>query len=433
MNPISFTSNQFSSFVTSFTRPLDTMQKKVLTVALFAFTCLVATYLMYRLCTFSKKKNVSQQTSFPQTQMLEDVAKKTQISVEPSLILSPLPAHDQNSAVSHLEVSPIFEKSILPFQSQKPPVSNPEKSSDSEKLPEDKIYGHAPTQESVSHLEVSPIFEKPAVTSPLVPSQSQKPPVSTPKKSSDSEKLPQYKIYGQTQVEDLKTKELIDVRIEKSPNDYGYRILRICTNNGIELGSVKYAKMADKFYYAKHRNTHVYGCEDFEGDFMLALYGIKKQDLERKVPKIYVEKLISLYNKDYRGVGTRLMQAVFEVSLHDKNGSGGRIQLQAVDNSHAFYYKACHMRAMQSHYVEPESSDSESSDSENDKNRLSEQRKGRTLRPHEVDAVIHAKAEKGKDEKDFGYIYMYLPKDSIEKWTQKVKENPVLQKSRQSK
>ncbi len=231
------------------------------------------------------------------------------------------------------------------------------------------------------------------------------------------------KVYGQAKVYDEETKKYVVVIILKTTKDEcGFRYLRakiVDQQKQLIVGEVKYTKIADRLGHSKR-----FGCENFAAETGLhSRYGNAKKDLEMKVPKIYVIKIVSFANERYKGVGTKLMQAIFEISLQDKNGSNGRIQLDAT-GSHEFYYEAVHMRAMQGLEIFDEY------DGGGD----------RRLCPKEVDELIARNIELAKltgrrarnisSLQELGCFHMYLPKDGIHTWTQTISVDPILYKTR---
>lgn len=116
-------------------------------------------------------------------------------------------------------------------------------------------------------------------------------------------------------------------------------------------------------------------------------------------------------------IGTKLLQALFEISLLDKHNSNGRIEVIAEKDSHPFYYKAAHMRAMTGRQIE-----------------------GKSCNANEVDAKLRERIERAKamgkrgpDGQNWDNLKMYLPKGAAATLTQQVRSLPILEKTKKAR
>jgi hypothetical protein len=112
-------------------------------------------------------------------------------------------------------------------------------------------------------------------------------------------------------------------------------------------------------------------------------------DTNKKLPYIFVAKLSGGgdYPYGFKGVGTALMQLAIEYSLI--RGYGGKIQLDAIEDSAMFYYHKIHMRVLG---------------------------RFRELTENKLNNL----------EKEDIECEMYLPEAAIPIWQQKINEKPIL-------
>lgn len=147
----------------------------------------------------------------------------------------------------------------------------------------------------------------------------------------------------------------------------------------IRLGEVSYTKIGPGLNFGK------YGAKNFRLLDAHKRYGLHN-DMRARV---FIKELANFRRGQYKQVGTELIKKVVEVSLKDKNGSNGRIQLEAVGDSHKFYYQLG-FRAMTGRDV----------------------LKGtdyQRLEPEEIDCLFQRYAKDKHMIHVFGSIFMYLP------------------------
>lgn len=133
-----------------------------------------------------------------------------------------------------------------------------------------------------------------------------------------------------------------------------------------------------------------------EGPIYGAYANYGSAEKTNKVSKIYLKLLHSFENEIYTGIGTALMQVAIETSFY--LGCEGRLILDAVFNSHPFWYKM----GMRSLY-----------DSEKD------------------ELVLHEIAQGKKERRaprtdELNVTSLYLPPEAIALWKQRIDKAPVL-------
>ena len=143
---------------------------------------------------------------------------------------------------------------------------------------------------------------------------------------------------GRTKITHSDTGEEIDISIINKKPDIAHPGIRQFSayysspEGEIEVGYIT-------FYVLKNLPDGSYGGESFgrpltERDVYLH-YG--SEETSKRTNKIFVEHLNSYITPQFKGIGKALIQSAIEYGYRD--GCEGRIFLDAVDNSHAFYWK----------------------------------------------------------------------------------------------
>lgn len=215
---------------------------------------------------------------------------------------------------------------------------------------------------------------------------------------------PANRIWGSATVEVRETREPVPLIIRKEKLDYGLRQLNgYISIDGKEkqVGFIQYTKVGPNLaengefgsirtkYFGSNRN-----------------YG-RSPDYQRSAPFIYIERIETRpLGITYKQVGTKLIQAVIEVSLKRKFGSKGKIRLNAVGDSHVFYNKLGFLAqsALQIYDVD---------------------RNDPLLTPKQVDQEIEDLKQRGPDGKDFGSVEMFLPQSKIEEWSKIIEHSKI--------
>lgn len=186
-------------------------------------------------------------------------------------------------------------------------------------------------------------------------------------------------------------KKEIKITIERREISFG-RVEFIAYENGDKtkkkLGDITIA-------WIRRLENGTYGSEYHNKiDRCNPLYCYGREKSQEQVNKIYIQDLNSTASETYRGVGSLLMQAAMEYGY--SKGCQGRVILDAVRDSHLFYYKL-----------------------------------GMRTICRKTDAKIAALPEKFPGQErvyaDFGSHIMHMPKEGRDVWKEKIKANPIFQ------
>ncbi|MES2122535.1 MAG: hypothetical protein V4492_07145 [Chlamydiota bacterium] len=196
--------------------------------------------------------------------------------------------------------------------------------------------------------------------------------------------LPHYDT-GSATIQLVSTGEQVPVTIIKNNHPSGEFSFNAYDESGQNIGSV------DCDWYRTKENG-IYGSYDcprvvrYDPNFK---YG---QDLEQ-ANHLVIQTIDSYARNFYRGVGTVLVQAAIEYGY--SLGCEGRVQLEAVRNSHCFYYKL-----------------------------------GMRTGWEEIDEQIEKLAQTLKNRevpKDFRAQRMHMPQEGIKMWRERISANPIFQ------
>lgn len=157
-------------------------------------------------------------------------------------------------------------------------------------------------------------------------------------------------------------------------------------------------------YKMRWLDSNKFGYENRENmpDYCIWAYYRKSssEKLEFQISKIVVSLINASKNKDYKGIGTALMQVAIEKSFNHQYE--GRVLLDACWNSHGFYNKI----GLKS-FTNP--------------------RADKAIE----EELERAKIEKREPNTEFlGSVTMYLPVEKTEEWKNKIKSAPILSKSK---
>jgi hypothetical protein len=131
---------------------------------------------------------------------------------------------------------------------------------------------------------------------------------------------------GKTMIDDLRNQTEAEMVIHQERLSLGYKILTgyVITKEGKEkvVGELTYTKISKNI-----RPDGQYGCQEFAtNEDSYTFYGPLNGD---KSTRVYVAQITSSWRENFKEVGTKLIQAVFEIALKDKKGSK-QLQLNAV-------------------------------------------------------------------------------------------------------
>lgn len=190
------------------------------------------------------------------------------------------------------------------------------------------------------------------------------------------------KFYGSCFVRDINDRPVAALFRKYRQDSNGVRkiVLYIVEKGSFnKIGEVSYTKIGPGL------NSGKYGAKNFKLLEVHKRYALVKDTRAR----IFIIEIENVRRGQYKQVGTALIKKVMEVSLKDKNGSRGRIQLEAVGDSHPFYYRLG-FKAMTGRDI------LRGSDYKH-------------LEPEEIDRLFQKYAKDKHSIYVFGSVFMYLP------------------------
>jgi hypothetical protein len=187
---------------------------------------------------------------------------------------------------------------------------------------------------------------------------------------------------GSATVRNISTGEQIPIKIIKEDYSLGEFSFKAITKSGEELGFVHC-----DWYRTKENG--VYGSEDYPEVTIHDQFF--KYGNSEKTNHIVIKTIDSCSQKIFKGVGSALLQSVIEYGY--SFGCEGRVQLDAVLNSHGFYYKM-----------------------------------GMRTGLKEIDEIIeeHTKSlQVGEVPGELRPEIMHMPQKGIDRWSEQIDANPI--------